>query len=63
MSLHLEFDPHSWYKGWSIKKNAPKHILEYPWSAYTTNGMTGYTEEIHANTLRELKQQIKQRTR
>lgn len=32
------------------------------WSAYTANGMTGYVEEAHADTLKELKQKIKQRT-
>ena len=74
MSLHLEFDPHSWYMGWAIKNNRTsghdQAQLErtmqpsegYAWSAYTANGMTGYIEEAHADTLKELKQQIKQRT-
>lgn len=74
MSLHLDFEPHSWYMGWAIRDNRtsghdnsnlerPLEAHEgYRWSAYTANGMTGYVEETHADTLKELKQQIKQRT-
>lgn len=73
MSLHLEFEPHSWYMGWATKDNRESghdnSNLERPleghawkWSAYTDNGMTGYIEETHADTLKQLKQQIKQRT-
>ena len=62
MSLHLEFDPHSWYMGWAIKKSLYIFEGEPQWSAYTANGMTGFVEELHANTLKELKQKIKQRT-
>lgn len=77
MSLHLEFEPHSWYMGWAIKREqldtgeaigerghslAGTRKRSSLWSAYTANGMTGYVEETHADTLKQLKQQIKQRT-
>lgn len=70
MSLHLEFEPHSWYKEFAIKNNwtqgHDQSHLERPlksgegfkWSAYTANGNTGYIDELHADTLRELKQKI-----
>lgn len=67
MSLHLEFEPHSWYMGWAIKDNRKSghnnSNLERPleateghrWSAYTANGMTGYIVERHAVTLKGIK--------
>lgn len=73
MSLHLNFEPHSWHKGWAIKHNRTQghdnSYLErkmsndegYAWSAYTANGMTGYIEELHADTLKELKESINTR--
>ena len=109
MSLHLEFEPHSWYMGWAIKKNTDRwqphykgdpssypsyktegearaameregvtsedwltewtsprgieptiEVIQTPgWSAYTANGMTGYVEESHADTLESLRAQIR----
>ena len=67
MSLHLEFEPHSWYRGFAIQHNRTQghdnSYLErnmsngegYAWSAYAANGMTGYIDERHANTLKGLK--------
>lgn len=75
MSLHIEFTPHSWYMGWAIKREqldtgeaigkrghslAGTRKRSSLWSAYTANGMTGYVEETHADTLKELKQQIRE---
>jgi hypothetical protein len=37
MSLHLEFEPHSWYMGFAIKKDSqmqPGGIVNH-WQAYT----------------------------
>jgi len=55
MSLTLDFEPHSWYKGFAIQ-HMP--LNEYNWYAYTDNGMTGFIDEEHANTLKELKELI-----
>jgi hypothetical protein len=61
MSLHLEFEPHSWYKGFAIKRQdliaGPEDNQSY-WYGVTPNGMTGFLVEFEAMTLRELKQQI-----
>lgn len=65
MSLHLEFEPHSWYMGWAIKPRQRLCLNKkvwYQWQAVGLNGMTGYIQEAHGYTLKELKQQIKQRT-
>lgn len=70
MSLHLEFEPHSWYKDFAIKdnrasghdqSNVERSLLNnepYRWSAYTANGMTGYIVERHADSLAHLKRSI-----
>lgn len=66
MSLHLEFEPHSYYRDFAIKQNTPWGMLTNnasdkivsKWSAYTANGMTGHIVELEADTLRELKEQI-----
>jgi hypothetical protein len=65
MSLHIDFEPHSWYRGFAIKRNnqnlAPNvtHKIErYDWYAVIANGMTGYLVEFEADTLRELKEKI-----
>lgn len=62
--MYLEFEPHSYYKGFAIKKRDVDNTgvtgdnREYPWSAYTDNGMTYNIVERNAYTLKELKQQI-----
>lgn len=63
MSLHLEFEPHSWYKSFAIKHNRHSggrwhDAPGVAWEAYTDNGMTGYIDTLEAETLRELKQAI-----
>lgn len=65
MSLHLEFEPHSWYKGFAIKKTITHlhkqfegAVYFYNWQAYTDNGNTYQIDELEASTLKELKQLI-----
>lgn len=61
MSLYIEFDPHSWYKDFAIKRYAP-HMkaskLSIPWYAVTDNGNTYQVDTIEAETLKQLKQLI-----
>lgn len=68
--MYLNFTPHSWYKHFAIRDNRksghdqaqlnkPLDSTEgYKWAAYTDNGNTYRIDEIHADTLRELKKQI-----
>ena len=67
MSLSLNFEPHSWYKGFAIQDNSNRHLPKIyqpsteglpSWYAVTANGMTGYLDEFEAGTLKELKQLI-----
>ena len=60
MSLYINFEPHGWYKGFAIQKtNIDKNdITDYPYNAYWDNGITGYLVELHATTLKEIKQLI-----
>lgn len=62
MSLHLEFEPHSWYKGFAIVDNRTsewaKQGKEDNWEAYTENGMTGHLDTVGGATLKELKELI-----
>lgn len=63
MSLHLEFEPHSWYMGFAIQKdNIGKNhndTLLTIWRAYIDNGNTYRIDEIAAPTLEELKLEIR----
>lgn len=63
MSLHLEFEPHSWYMGFAIKKDQePYSVNETPrtiWRGYIDNGNTYQVDEEAAYTLKLLKQRIK----
>ena len=63
MSLHLEFEPHSWYMGFAIKDNRKSEWAqedkEDKWEAYTANGNTGYIDTQGGATLAELRQQIR----
>lgn len=63
MSLHLEFEPHSWYMNTAIKddRDIAKRNggMEYRWYAVGLNGMTGYLVEFESNTIKDLKKQIK----
>ena len=59
MSLHIEFEPHSWYRGFAIEKpehNDPENYNRY--YAYTDNGNTYRVDTLQADTLKELKQLI-----
>jgi hypothetical protein len=61
MSLSINFEPLSWYKGFAIGRYAPElpaNKLDIPYFAVTANGMTGYLVEFEGTTLKELKQQI-----
>lgn len=64
MSLYIEFEPHSWYKGFAIRDNKASGYdnanLEnnYRYTAYTDDGMTYRIIEKQADTLKQLKQQI-----
>lgn len=68
MSMYLEFEPHSWYKGFAIRDNYTsgydntnlENNLEngYRYTAYTDDGNTYRIIERNADTLKQLKQQI-----
>lgn len=65
MSLHLEFEPHSWYRGFAIRDCRHELIEETGetagvWNAITDDGNTYRIIDIEAKTLRELKQRIRQ---
>lgn len=59
MSLHLEFEPHSWYMGFAIQDPPPTIGGGYNgvWRAYIDNSF--YVDELCATTLRDLKRQIR----
>lgn len=61
MSMHLDFEPHSYYKGFAIKKTdiiAAPGSRQVEWSGYTDNGNSYRIDKLHADTLKELKQKI-----
>ena len=61
MSLSINFDAHSHYKGFAIQYKphvAYNDITDYRWSAYTDNGNTYQVDELHAMTLEKLKHKI-----
>jgi len=60
MSMYLNFEPHSWYRGFAIEKTGISHndITNYPYNAYTDDGNTYTIVELHATTLKQLKQSI-----
>lgn len=60
MSMYLEFEPHSWYKGFAIKHEKRAYEVFDKWVAYAEDGMHYSIIELHNKTLRELKQQITQ---
>lgn len=61
MSLHLEFEPHSWYMGAAIRKSDGVGIFKgmTAWKGYYLNGMTGFIVDFEAATLKDLKRKIK----
>lgn len=64
MSMHLEFEPHSWYMGFAIKQNdrhdARNNIAMYEWDAFIDNGNTYRIDEVNARTLKQLKFKIRE---
>lgn len=67
MSMYLEFEPHSCYMGAAIKSNIDikrGHKIGYmvtpKWQGYLENGWNYTIIEFESDTLKELKQQIKQ---
>ena len=59
MSLHINFEPHSYYKGFAIEDyRAQASGVDGNWSAVTDNGNTYRVDMLEANTLKELKQLI-----
>lgn len=59
MSLSINFEPHSWYRGFAIKKTeAVNHPHPYIWEGFTDDGMTYRIVELRAYTLAALKKQI-----
>lgn len=69
MSLHINFEAHSWYMGFAIedcrgeysggKDWDGKPLMNARWYGVTANGMTGYLVELEAETLADLKRKIK----
>lgn len=57
MSLYINFEPHSYYKGFAIKKDV---MLDGNyWFGFTDDGIKTYgVVQYDANTLKELKQLI-----
>lgn len=63
MSMHLEFEPHSWYMGFAIRDNlmGQGHIEGITkWTAYTDDGNTYRIIDLEAGTLERLKSKIRQ---
>jgi hypothetical protein len=62
MSLSLNFEPHSWYMGLAIQKAydmGPENYGHAIWYGYTDNGNTYQVDELEADTLADLKKQIR----
>lgn len=53
MGLHIDFEAHSYYMGFAIKKNKGAK-----WEAYTDNGNTYQIDVLEARTLEQLKHKI-----
>lgn len=61
MSLYVSFEPHSWYRGFAIKRtptSAKVVGIRNRWYGVTENGITGYLVELEADTLQGLKKKI-----
>ena len=59
MSMILDFEPHSWYKGWAIKKMTPTKLHPLKWQAMTDDGVRTYAIiSVSAKTLKGLKIKI-----
>ena len=69
MSMHLEFDPHSWYMGFAVRDNSAtdrkngnswSHIQPKRWTGYIDNGNTYQIDTVDAHTLSELHAAIRE---
>lgn len=65
MSMYLNFEAHSWYMGFAIKKRTLERgvtedtpIDYYLWQAYTDNGNTYNIDRLIARRLNELREKI-----
>ena len=59
MSMHLEFETHSWYKGFAIQDYRKQYSgVEGRWCAVTDNGNTYIIDMLESDTLKQLKQLI-----
>lgn len=64
MSLHLNFEPHSWYMGFAIR-DCRDEIIEDDqsvagvWNGITDDGMTYRIIDLEAKTLKRLKSKIR----
>ena len=66
MSLYINFEPHSWYKGFAIKHNTEKDSSGFyidegaKWQAYTDDGNTYRVVTIESDkSLVDLKSKIR----
>lgn len=62
MSMTVNFEPHSWYRGHAIKHNENVHtndITQYRWESVYYDGVRGRWIEHCAMTIKELKRKIK----
>lgn len=62
MSLQLNFEPHSYYMGFAIKKETSYNTVlgnHNTWLAFIDNGNTYRVDELGSNTLKNLKDKIK----
>lgn len=61
--MTLEHEAHSWYMGWAITDQRPdKSGVEGNWSAVYYDGVKGRWHHVEADTLRKLKEKIKETT-
>ena len=62
MSMHLDFQPHSWYMGFAIQKTGidKNDITDYPFNAYIANGNTYMVDDVHGATLDKVKTNIRE---
>lgn len=66
MSMYLEFEPHSWYMGAAIKKwdgvgyKYHFNASGYKWEAYIEDGNHYTVNILGADTLKDLKDKIKE---
>lgn len=66
MSLHIEFEPHSYYMGFAIQHNPEEKLItqngysnNYKWQAYTDDGMYYTIVHLKSDSLAELHEKIK----